>query len=292
MVQAGGAARSGAGRRDRPGAPEQARRRARAGLTDWSHAALVDRRGVPRPCPGGGARGAPRGRRHVVRRRRRRARAAPAGPRPGRADGVRAGRGRAPRRHPARAARMGGPLAVRVGNTEWPKWETVMAPDPVAAEELEGLARNAPLTRPRPGHADLVGMQKYGFDDARPVLERASARETAARVALGDGRQVRCCARRTASRCSATSCRSAPPRSAPDVPLPRPADLPVDRRQPGAGASTPTAGDRLVGGGRRGQEGGRHARRRRRGAGVRRAAGAGQLRARRPPHRRAGWPRR
>jgi chorismate synthase len=60
-----------------------------------------------------------------------------------------------------------------------------MSPDPVPAEELEGLARNAPLTRPRPGHADLVGMQKYGFDDARPVLERASARETAARVALG-----------------------------------------------------------------------------------------------------------
>ena len=80
---------------------------------------------------------------------------------------------------------QGGPLAVRIGNTEWPKWETVMAADPVPAEALEGLARNAPLTRPRPGHADLVGMQKYGFDDARPVLERASARETAARVALG-----------------------------------------------------------------------------------------------------------
>ena len=80
---------------------------------------------------------------------------------------------------------MGGPIAIRVGNTEWPKWETVMAPDPVSAHELEGLARNAPLTRPRPGHADLVGMQKYSFDDARPVLERASARETAARVALG-----------------------------------------------------------------------------------------------------------
>jgi chorismate synthase len=80
---------------------------------------------------------------------------------------------------------QGGPVAVRVGNTEWPKWSTVMAADPVGADELAGLARNAPLTRPRPGHADLVGMQKYGFDDARPVLERASARETAARVALG-----------------------------------------------------------------------------------------------------------
>ncbi|MFD7700845.1 chorismate synthase [Streptomyces caelestis] len=80
---------------------------------------------------------------------------------------------------------LGSPLAVRVGNSEWPKWETVMAADPVPAEELAGQARNAPLTRPRPGHADLAGMQKYGFDDARPVLERASARETAARVALG-----------------------------------------------------------------------------------------------------------
>jgi chorismate synthase len=78
-----------------------------------------------------------------------------------------------------------GPVAIRIGNTEWPKWSTVMSADPVSADELAGLARNAPLTRPRPGHADLVGMQKYGFDDARPVLERASARETAARVALG-----------------------------------------------------------------------------------------------------------
>jgi chorismate synthase len=81
---------------------------------------------------------------------------------------------------------QGGPVAVRVGNTEWPKWSTVMSADPVEAAQLEGLARNAPLTRPRPGHADLAGMQKYGFDDARPVLERASARETAARVALGE----------------------------------------------------------------------------------------------------------
>ena len=80
---------------------------------------------------------------------------------------------------------QGGPVAVRIGNSEWPKWDVVMAPDPVDAAALEGIARNAPLTRPRPGHADLVGMQKYGFDDARPVLERASARETAARVALG-----------------------------------------------------------------------------------------------------------
>ncbi|MBS2963712.1 chorismate synthase [Actinocrinis puniceicyclus] len=96
---------------------------------------------------------------------------------------------------------QGGPVAIRIGNSEWPKWQTAMSADPIAGpaslDELEpgsaefsatgaGQARSAPLTRPRPGHADLVGMQKYGFDDARPVLERASARETAARVALGD----------------------------------------------------------------------------------------------------------
>lgn len=80
---------------------------------------------------------------------------------------------------------QGGPIAIQVGNSEWPKWETVMSADPVSEEELSQLARNAPLTRPRPGHADLVGMQKYSFSDARPILERASARETAARVALG-----------------------------------------------------------------------------------------------------------
>ena len=80
---------------------------------------------------------------------------------------------------------QGGPISIQVGNSEWPKWETVMSADPVDAKELEGLARNAPLTRPRPGHADLVGMQKYNLEDARAILERASARETAARVALG-----------------------------------------------------------------------------------------------------------
>jgi chorismate synthase len=101
---------------------------------------------------------------------------------------------------------QGGPIAIRIGNSEWPKWQSVMAADPAEdAGELDeyepgteagtgaataaaagGQARNGPLTRPRPGHADLAGMQKYGFDDARPVLERASARETAARVALGE----------------------------------------------------------------------------------------------------------
>ena len=80
---------------------------------------------------------------------------------------------------------QGGPIAIEVGNSEWPKWEKVMSADPIPSDEISGLARNAPLTRPRPGHADLVGMQKYGFNDARPILERASARETAARVALG-----------------------------------------------------------------------------------------------------------
>jgi chorismate synthase len=80
---------------------------------------------------------------------------------------------------------IGGPVAIQIANTEWPKWEQVMSADPVDPVVLDGLARNEALTRPRPGHADLVGMQKYAFDEARPVLERASARETAARVALG-----------------------------------------------------------------------------------------------------------
>ncbi|WP_444661895.1 chorismate synthase [Cellulomonas sp. CW35] len=80
---------------------------------------------------------------------------------------------------------QGGPVAIEVGNTEWPKWVDVMSADPVDDPAVLQRARNAPLTRPRPGHADLVGMRKYAFDDARPVLERASARETATRVALG-----------------------------------------------------------------------------------------------------------
>lgn len=79
---------------------------------------------------------------------------------------------------------LGSPVAIRIGNTEWPKWVEVMNPEPVEETE-KSRGRSAPLTRPRPGHADLVGMQKYNFDEARPILERASARETAARVALG-----------------------------------------------------------------------------------------------------------
>ena len=81
---------------------------------------------------------------------------------------------------------LGSPIALRIGNSEWPKWQTVMAADPVDEAELADQKRGEPLTRPRPGHADLAGMQKYGFDEARPILERASARETAARVALGE----------------------------------------------------------------------------------------------------------
>jgi len=79
---------------------------------------------------------------------------------------------------------MGSPIALRIGNTEWPRWVDVMSASPVDLETLP-KGRGAALTRPRPGHADLVGMQKYAFDESRNVLERASARETAARVALG-----------------------------------------------------------------------------------------------------------
>ena len=83
---------------------------------------------------------------------------------------------------------LGSPIAIMIGNTEWPKWTTIMSPDPIDMEDAEVRAamesgRGASLTRPRPGHADFSGMLKYGFDEARPVLERASARETAARVA-------------------------------------------------------------------------------------------------------------
>ncbi len=119
---------------------------------------------------------------------------------------------------------MGSPVALRIGNTEWPKWTTVMSPDPVDPAELSG-GRGAPLTRPRPGHADLVGMQKYGFDEARPVLERASARETAARVALGA--VARAFLGELGIRLVSHTLAIGPVRVPDDAPLPRPDD--VDR---------------------------------------------------------------
>ena len=98
---------------------------------------------------------------------------------------------------------LGGPVAIRIANTEWPKWEAVMSADPVDPSSLEGMARNAPLTRPRPGHADLAGMQKFGHADARPVLERASARETPPGSPSARW-PAACSARCSASRSSAT----------------------------------------------------------------------------------------
>ena len=119
---------------------------------------------------------------------------------------------------------MGSPVALRIGNTEWPKWTTVMSPDPVDPAELTG-GRAAPLTRPRPGHADLVGMQKYGFDESRPVLERASARETAARVALGA--VARAFLAELGIRLVSHTLSIGPVRVPDDAPLPLPSD--VDR---------------------------------------------------------------
>ncbi|RZT64198.1 chorismate synthase [Microcella alkaliphila] len=117
---------------------------------------------------------------------------------------------------------MGSPVALRIGNTEWPKWTTVMSPDPVDPAELTG-GRAAPLTRPRPGHADLVGMQKYGFDESRPVLERASARETAARVALGA--VARAFLGELGIRLVSHTLSIGPVRVPDDAPLPRPGDV-------------------------------------------------------------------
>ena len=155
---------------------------------------------------------------------------------------------------------QGGPIAIRIGNSEWPKWRSVMSADPeqglgeldefepgaepgtVAAQSAApaGQARSAPLTRPRPGHADLAGMQKYGFDDARPVLERASARETAARVALGE--IARAFLRQAAGIEVLSHVVALGPVSAPAGSLPLPADLdrvdadPVRCLDPGASA--------------------------------------------------------
>ncbi|MFB9725550.1 chorismate synthase [Haloechinothrix salitolerans] len=118
---------------------------------------------------------------------------------------------------------QGGPISVHITNTEWPKWEKVMSADPVDESELAGLARNEPLTRPRPGHADLPGMLKYGFDEARPVLERASARETAARTALGT--VARAFLRQLLDIEIISHVVSIGGAEAPDGPLPTPADL-------------------------------------------------------------------
>jgi chorismate synthase len=118
---------------------------------------------------------------------------------------------------------QGGPIAVRIENAEWPKWEKVMSADPVDEAELAGLARNEPLTRPRPGHADLPGMQKYGFTEARPVLERASARETAARTVLGT--VARAFLRQALGVEVISHVVSIGAAQAPDGPIPEPADL-------------------------------------------------------------------
>ena len=117
---------------------------------------------------------------------------------------------------------MGSPIALRIGNTEWPRWVDVMSAEPVDLESLP-KGRGAPLTRPRPGHADLVGMQKYGFEESRNVLERASARETAARVALG------AIARSFLAELGVTlvahTLSIGPVRVPDDAPLPRPSDV-------------------------------------------------------------------
>ncbi len=117
---------------------------------------------------------------------------------------------------------MGSPIALRIGNTEWPRWVEVMSAEPVDPATLP-KGRGAALTRPRPGHADLVGMQKYDFDEARNVLERASARETAARVALGA--VARSFLRELGVTLVAHTIAIGPVRVPDDAPLPVPADV-------------------------------------------------------------------
>ena len=158
---------------------------------------------------------------------------------------------------------LGSPVSIVIHNTEWPKWQEEMSPAPGVTEK--------PLHQPRPGHADLVGMQKYGFDDARNVLERASARETAARVAAGtlaklllaelDTQVISHVIQMGAAR---GECRSAARRPTTSTTVD---DSPVRCFDPdGRGGD-----DRR---GRGGGEGRRLARRRRRGARLRRAARA------------------
>ena len=154
---------------------------------------------------------------------------------------------------------LGSPVAIEIGNTEWPKWDEEMSPAPGATEK--------PLTQPRPGHADLAGMQKYGFDDARDVLERASARETAARVAAGA--LPRRCSPSSASRSSPTSCSSVRAQSKASE-RPGPDDLErVD--ESAVRCFDPDAEAAMIGEIEGRGQGGRLARRRRRGARLRRA---------------------
>lgn len=138
---------------------------------------------------------------------------------------------------------QGGPISVHIANAEWPKWEKVMAADPVDESELAGLARNEPLTRPRPGHADLPGMLKYGFDEARPVLERASARETAARTALGT--VARAFLRQLLDIEIISHVVSIGGAEAPDGPLPSPADLAAIDENP-VRAFDPTGAEAMI----------------------------------------------
>ncbi|WP_034270753.1 chorismate synthase [Haloechinothrix halophila] len=138
---------------------------------------------------------------------------------------------------------QGGPISVHIANAEWPKWEKVMAADPVDESELAGLARNEPLTRPRPGHADLPGMLKYGFDEARPVLERASARETAARTALGT--VARAFLRQLLDIEIISHVVGIGGAEAPDGPLPTPADLAAIDENP-VRAFDPTGAEAMI----------------------------------------------
>jgi len=139
---------------------------------------------------------------------------------------------------------LGSPVAIMIGNTEWPKWVDAMNPDEVDPDVLVRQERNAPLTRPRPGHADLAGMQKYDWAEARPVLERASARETAARVALGE------VARRYLAQAFGITVVShtvgiGPVAVPPDHELPRSADLPIVDADP-VRCFNPAASPRMV----------------------------------------------
>ena len=173
---------------------------------------------------------------------------------------------------------LGSPVAIEIANTEWPKWETEMSPDP-------GLPSKV-LTQPRPGHADLSGMLKYGFDDARDVLERASARETAARVAAGHVGQAAAGAdrRRRAQPHRAARSRAGRVRRPAPVGRPRPG-----RRVPGALLRSRRRGPD----GRRGEGGGqgrRLARRGGRGPRLRRPGGPRQPRALGPSSRRPAGP--